>query len=259
MELKIKIIDASGVYDSSFKYEFVDPEMNMTNAKSIKLILKKVENSENEYTFKIPIPNNAETGQKELLIIFIDPAGQESSLFRIPITIILGRSITENSIICRTTEDIMAAGRKNLFKCNIDNIETSPVYYKAKIGAKDDYGHYEIDTELEEIGLENEFNVLVDIPDQYYEKHTISFAMIRSSDDEIIKYFDLSDVRITIEPNIEKSSSYYNVEKFSLTKMIFKVKYICDFQTLRVLYRNSDGNEEFQNVIIWQNVKSMVI
>ncbi|EAX92710.1 hypothetical protein TVAG_148130 [Trichomonas vaginalis G3] len=241
--------------DSTVKFEFVTSGTNdMSNPTTIDTNKPvKVANTENDYTFRFTVPNNVNPGEKNLLIKIVDPTGQESSLFTIPVTITQGKQLTASSITCHKTQDMIPDNTEQLFKCNIDNIETNHVYYKAKIGSYDSgsqYSQFNLDLRMEPVGNDNEFDIYVQIPKQTSEKTSISFAMITSDTNNVIKYSDVTDVKIEPEPKISAVKvDSYRVEPYGITKFDFNLDYICDFQTIRVQYRDSTKtNEEFKSV-----------
>ncbi|EAX97537.1 hypothetical protein TVAG_331240 [Trichomonas vaginalis G3] len=252
LTLNVRRRKADAMEDSIFKFEFVDQNVNqMSNPTIINNYKpKKVPNTDNDYTIRLIIPNNVEIGQKNLLIVIVDPSGQESSLFTIPITVTQGRIVTESSISCRKTQDMIPDGQEHLFKCNIDNIETYPVIYKAKIGRYESSfdSEFKHALRMEEVGYDNEFNVYVSIPEQTEEKTEISFAMINSNNEDIIKYCDITDIKIVPKPKIRYNNFYYKHEKYSRFSIKFKLDYTCDFETLRVQYHDANKNDEYRNV-----------
>ncbi|EAY16981.1 hypothetical protein TVAG_280980 [Trichomonas vaginalis G3] len=254
MVLNIKRIKAVAMEDSTIKFQFVNQDTNIMSNPTITDTNKpiKVPSTENNFTILIPIANNIELGQKNLLVKIVDPTGQESSLFTIPVTITQGRQVTESSISCRKTQDMIPDNSEQMFKCNIDNIESNPVYYKAKIGtyvSSSSYSQFNIDIRIEPIGNENEFNVYVKIPEQKEEKTSISFAMITSNDNTVIKYSDITDIKIASAPKIKIPSNYPYFEKNSLAQFEFYLDYICDYQSMKVQYNDRAINSEFQDVI----------
>ncbi|KAI5512942.1 glycoprotein 38 family [Trichomonas vaginalis G3] len=253
LTLNVRRRKADAMEDSIFKFEFVDQNVNqMSNPTIINNYKpKKVPNTDNDYTIRLIIPNNVEIGQKNLLIVIVDPSGQESSLFTIPITVTQGRIVTESSISCRKTQDMIPDGQEHLFKCNIDNIETYPVIYKAKIGRYESSfdSEFKHALRMEEVGYDNEFNVYVSIPEQTEEKTEISFAMINSNNEDIIKYCDITDIKIVPKPSIVLDSNTGFSELYARLPIEFKLNYICNFETLRVQYRDSFNNGDYQNVI----------
>ncbi|EAY17313.1 hypothetical protein TVAG_266760 [Trichomonas vaginalis G3] len=254
MTFIIKIIKADLIEDSSLKFEFAESGVSDMSNPTIVNTYKpvKVSNTENDYMFVLIVPNNVAPGQKNLLVKILDTIGQESSLFIIPVTITQGRQITESSISCHKTQDMMPDNSEQMFKCNIDNIESNPVYYKAKVDTHidSDYEQYDLDVRMEEIGNENEFNVYVTIPVQNEEKMSFSFAMISSNENTIIKYSDVSDIKIVPSPKIRQTSyDTFNVEKYSKMEFQFRLDYICEFESMKAQYKDSASNSEFQNVI----------
>ncbi|EAY07772.1 hypothetical protein TVAG_000560 [Trichomonas vaginalis G3] len=122
----------------------------------------KVSNTENDFTLQFTIPNNVEAGQKYLLLKLINPLNQESPVFGVSLTITKEREVTSSSITCQKTQAMMLDEKEYLFKCNIDNIETNAVIYKAKVGPYDSNGYtdqLDIDLRMNPNGNENEYNV----------------------------------------------------------------------------------------------------
>ena len=164
INLNIKRTRAAALEYYSFKYEFsaqnsdqmANPILNDINKPT------KVSNTENDFTLQFTIPNNVEAGQKYLLLKLINPLNQESPVFGVSLTITKEREVTSSSITCQKTQAMMLDEKEYLFKCNIDNIETNAVIYKAKVGPYDSNGYtdqFDIDLRMNPNGNENEYNV----------------------------------------------------------------------------------------------------
>ena len=73
--------------------------------------------------------------------------------------------------------------------------------------------------------------------------------MITSNDNTVIKYSDITDIKIASAPKIKIPSNYPYFEKNSLAQFEFYLDYICDYQSMKVQYNDRAINSEFQDVI----------
>ncbi|EAY01176.1 hypothetical protein TVAG_189620 [Trichomonas vaginalis G3] len=256
MLLKIESIEPKCMQDTYFKYKFEDDvtketplDINNSPILKIERLTQDAEN-ENEFILSFIIPSTVTVGQKKLLLQATNPIESTSAVIPIDLTIEEGSEITQSSIDCRATEDSYGSGHNLLFKCNINNIESSEVTYKAKLGNHDSAAgssQYDLNVRMEAVGTTNEFNVYVYISTQTVEQTTISFAMIKTdSSASIINYCEISNLKICAVPDIELDYPRYFSETGSIAPFDFKLKYIGDFNTMKVQFKN-EGDEAFED------------